>query len=104
MNKINNVMKNDHIRTTDMRIINNVNNNVKVMEQDNDNTNTKATESIKSINPERKRMKTRLTNQGYHIDVTTIARPTICKIEKDLTMIPYRLDATKEELEKDKFT
>ena len=48
-------------------------------------------------------IKTKLTNQGYHIDVTTITREKLIEIETDLTMIPYKLDATKAQIEKSKF-
>src|SRR5437763_668401 len=60
----------------------------------NSNQNTMATNNIK----------TKLTRQGYHIDVTTISREKRLILEKDLTMIPYMLDATKEDMEKAKFT
>lgn len=49
-------------------------------------------------------IKTKLTRQGYHIDVTTISREKLLNLEKELTMIPYMLDATKEDMEKAKFT
>jgi superfamily II DNA or RNA helicase len=57
----------------------------------------------KNIQNNQQRIKTKLTNQGYHIDVTSITRTKLGEIENDLTMIPYRLDATKEEMEKSKF-
>lgn len=46
---------------------------------------------------------TRLTNQGYHIDICSLTKDQIATIENDLTIIPNILDATKEELEKAKF-
>jgi len=49
------------------------------------------------------KINTRLTNQGYHIKVTSITREQVIKIEEDLTMIPYKMGATKEDMEKNKF-
>jgi superfamily II DNA or RNA helicase len=48
-------------------------------------------------------LKSRITRHGYMIDITTISREKIKEIETDLTIIPYRLDATKEEMEATKF-
>lgn len=50
-----------------------------------------------------KKIRTRLTSQGYHVDITTITREMVNNIEKDLTMMPYRIDETPEEKEKSKF-
>lgn len=47
--------------------------------------------------------KTKLTNQGYHVDTRSISRNTLKDIENDLTVTPYMMDATKEELEAAKF-
>lgn len=49
-------------------------------------------------------IKTKLTIKGYHIDVSTISKERRLMLEKDLTMIPYMMDATKEDMEKAKFT
>lgn len=62
----------------------------------------RTTTDLKKVNAGNK-IKTRLTNLGYHIDITSISRERLAEIETDLTMIPYKLDATKEEMEKSKF-
>ena len=48
-------------------------------------------------------IKTRITSQGYCIDITSISQDTIKDIMNDLIVIPYKLDATKEDNEKSKF-
>lgn len=51
-----------------------------------------------------KNIRTRLTRKGYHIEVDSISRDTLNKIIEELTVTPYKLDATKEEMEKTKFS
>ncbi len=48
-------------------------------------------------------IKTMLSSQGYHIRITSISKEQLKDIMIDLTVIPYKLDATKEDNEKSKF-
>jgi superfamily II DNA or RNA helicase len=48
-------------------------------------------------------MECKITNQGYIIKLETIPKLTLNKIIADLSVIPYKLDATKQEIEKSKF-
>ena len=71
------------------------------------NTNKEPTNGsniVQGITFDKIQGKTKLTNQGYHINIASISKEKIKEIENDLTIIPYRLDATKEEMEKSKFT
>ncbi|AYV77557.1 MAG: superfamily II DNA or RNA helicase [Dasosvirus sp.] len=49
-------------------------------------------------------IRTHLTNDGYHIDLKSIGHDKLTKTINDLTVRPFRLDATEEELDKGKFT
>jgi superfamily II DNA or RNA helicase len=49
------------------------------------------------------KIKTHLTHHGYHIDLDSISKEKEKEIVKELTVIPYRLDATPDDLEKLKF-
>ena len=46
---------------------------------------------------------TTITNEGYHINILNLDKEQIAKIENDLTIIPHRLEATKEEINLIKF-
>ena len=49
-------------------------------------------------------IKTSLTSQGYHIKITSVTKEQLNEIMNDLTVIPHKLDATKEDMEKSKFS
>lgn len=46
---------------------------------------------------------TSISNEGYHISTLQLDKNQIIKIENDLTIIPHRLEATKEEINNIKF-
>jgi superfamily II DNA or RNA helicase len=48
--------------------------------------------------------KTRITNFGYHIDISELSNTEIKQIEQDLTAIPYILGAKPEDMIKKQFT
>ena len=54
-------------------------------------------------NPKYPNIKTKLTSQGYMIRLTSITKEQQDEIKNDLTVIPYVLDATKEEMDKMKY-
>lgn len=47
---------------------------------------------------------TYLSNKGYHIEINTLSQNKIRKLIDELTVVPYRLDATPDEMETLKFT
>lgn len=61
--------------------------------------NSKTTKNTKYPN-----IKTSLDSQGYHINITSITKDQLNEVMNDLTVIPYKLDATKEDMEKSKFS
>jgi superfamily II DNA or RNA helicase len=48
-------------------------------------------------------VKTRLTAEGYHILISSLSKDRLTNLINDLTVAPYKLDATKEDIEKSKF-
>ena len=54
-------------------------------------------------NPKYPNIETKLTQQGYMIRITSITKEQLDEIKNDTTVIPYVLDATKEEMDKMKY-
>ncbi|VBB18057.1 superfamily II DNA or RNA helicase [Yasminevirus sp. GU-2018] len=73
-------------------------------DESNTSSNNNSTTISKTKYNKPKGCRTKLTNQGYHIYVTSISKEKIKEIETDLTVVPYRLDATKAEMEASKFS
>jgi superfamily II DNA or RNA helicase len=69
----------------------------------NNGNNGNNNNNVPNINNQEK-ARTRLTSVGYHIEIGSISRDRFKRIIDDLTVIPYKHDAPKEELEKGKFT
>jgi superfamily II DNA or RNA helicase len=49
-------------------------------------------------------MKTQLSHQGYHINLHELTKDQLETIQKELTVVPEKLDATKEENDRSKFS
>lgn len=50
------------------------------------------------------KIETSLTSQGYYVRISSITKEQLNEIINDLTLIPYKMDATKEDMEKSKFS